>query len=147
MPNLRQAAQQALEALENAVRYHGIILMSDPPQDAWKYHRVEGNAKQAISAIKEALAQPVQPEQEPPQHSLKAHWTNDKRIGVVACVTRPDGGVHLMQTIIDPPLPVQRCALCNYQHGHQIGCKNNPVDIALANLAQPPTASRRTHEH
>lgn len=34
--------------------------------------------------------------------------------------------------------PVQRCALCNYQHGHQIGCKNNPMDIALVNLAQPP---------
>jgi hypothetical protein len=33
--------------------------------------------------------------------------------------------------------PVQRCALCNYQHGHAIGCKNNPVDIALAKLAQP----------
>lgn len=25
----------------------------------------------------------------------------------------------------------KRCPLCNYQHGHQIGCKNNPVDIAL----------------
>lgn len=24
-----------------------------------------------------------------------------------------------------------RCPLCNYQHGHQIGCENNPVDIAL----------------
>ena len=40
---------------------------------------------------------------EPPQYSFKAHWTDDKRIGVVACVTRPDGGVHLLQTIIDPP--------------------------------------------
>jgi hypothetical protein len=56
----REVMQQALEALENAVLYHGIMLMSDPPQDAWKYHRVEDNAKQAITAIKEALAQPVQ---------------------------------------------------------------------------------------
>jgi len=56
----REVMQQALEALENAVRYHGIMLMADPPQDAWKYHRVEDNAKQAITAIKEALAQPVQ---------------------------------------------------------------------------------------
>lgn len=52
----------ALEALESAVRYHGIMLMSDPPQDAWKYHRVENKADKAIAAIKEALAQP---EQEP----------------------------------------------------------------------------------
>ena len=42
-----------------------------------------------------------------PQYSFKAHWTDDKRIGVVACVTRPDGGVHLLQTIIDPP-PTQK---------------------------------------
>ena len=52
---------------------------------------------------REALAQPPLPVQEPPQYSFKAHWTDDKRIGVVACVTRPDGGVHLMQTIIDLP--------------------------------------------
>lgn len=25
-----------------------------------------------------------------------------------------------------------RCPLCRYQHGHAIGCANNPVDIALA---------------
>ena len=24
-----------------------------------------------------------------------------------------------------------RCHLCDYQHGHKIGCLNNPVDIAL----------------
>jgi len=32
--------------------------------------------------------------------------------------------------------PAQRCSLCNYQHGHAIGCKNNPVDIALNKMAQ-----------
>ena len=31
-----------------------------------------------------------------------------------------------------PPAPqAERCKVCNYQHGHQIGCENNPVDIAL----------------
>lgn len=60
-----------LEALENAVRYHGIMLMSDPPQDAWKYHKVEDKADKAITAIKKALAQhdsvqaKPEPEQEP----------------------------------------------------------------------------------
>ena len=39
-----------------------------------------------------------------PKHSFKAFWTNDRRIGVVAVVYRQDGGVHLMQDIIDPPL-------------------------------------------
>jgi len=55
-----EALKLALVALENAVRYHGIMLMADPPQAAWKYHRVEDNAKQAITALREALAQPVQ---------------------------------------------------------------------------------------
>lgn len=32
--------------------------------------------------------------------------------------------------------PAQRCPLCNYQHGHAIGCKNNPVDIALDKMAE-----------
>ena len=32
--------------------------------------------------------------------------------------------------------PAQRCPLCNYQHGHAIGCKNNPVDIALNKMAE-----------
>jgi hypothetical protein len=32
--------------------------------------------------------------------------------------------------------PAQRCPLCNYQHGHAIGCTNNPVDIALDKMAE-----------
>ena len=28
-----------------------------------------------------------------------------------------------------------RCAQCGYQYGHQIGCVNNPVDIALSKQA------------
>lgn len=27
----------------------------------------------------------------------------------------------------------EQCPLCNYDHGHMIGCNNNPVDIALKN--------------
>jgi hypothetical protein len=29
-----------------------------------------------------------------------------------------------------------RCELCGYQHGHAIGCANNPVDIALKAASQ-----------
>ena len=57
-----EALKLALEALNKALRSHGLMLLSDPPQDAWKYHRVEQTAHEAITAIKEALAQP---EQEP----------------------------------------------------------------------------------
>jgi hypothetical protein len=39
--------------------------------------------------------------------------------------------VALREALAQP----ERCELCNYQHGHQIGCENNPVDIALN--AQP----------
>ena len=35
--------------------------------------------------------------------------------------------------------PKPRCELCDYQHGHAIGCDNNPVDIALK-LAAPQQA-------
>ena len=40
------------------------------------------------------------------------------------------------------PEPV-RCQLCNYQHGHMIGCENNPVDIALKQQAQPEQLADR----
>ena len=31
-----------------------------------------------------------------------------------------------------------RCPLCEYQHGHRIGCDNNSVDIALRDAASAP---------
>ena len=31
-----------------------------------------------------------------------------------------------------------RCPMCSYQHGHQIGCENNPIDIALRAAAPEP---------
>jgi hypothetical protein len=45
----------------------------------------------------------VQQPAEPPKYSFKVHWEEDGRIGVVAAVVRPDGGIHLLQDIIDPP--------------------------------------------
>jgi hypothetical protein len=41
--------------------------------------------------------------QEPLKYSFKAYWEIDGRIGVVACIERPDGGVHLMSEILDLP--------------------------------------------
>lgn len=34
-----------------------------------------------------------------------------------------------------------RCPLCSYQHGHAIGCENNPVDIALKARASKRSGS------
>jgi len=45
----------------------------------------------------------AQAEQEPPKYSFKAYWEANGRIGVVACIVRPDGGVHLMSEILDLP--------------------------------------------
>ena len=50
----------------------------------------------------------------------------------------------MLKIASSPPAPqAKRCKVCNYQHGHQIGCENNPVDIALKALAsvvqQEPT--------
>ena len=55
MTTQTETLKLALEALEKALRYHGMMLLSDPPQDAWKYHRVEQTADEAITAIKAAL--------------------------------------------------------------------------------------------
>jgi len=52
-----EAMKQALEALELALRCHGVMLLSDPPKDAWKYHGVEADANKAITALRTAIAE------------------------------------------------------------------------------------------
>jgi hypothetical protein len=47
--------RQCLEALESAVTYRGVMVLSDPPQDAWKFHGVERKANAVIAALKERL--------------------------------------------------------------------------------------------
>ena len=42
--------------------------------------------------------------------------------------------IHRLRAALTTPAgaaAMPRCLACNYQHGHQIGCINNPVDIAL----------------
>ena len=39
----------------------------------------------------------------PPEYAIKTHWEKDGRIGVIVCIVRPDGGVHVLQDFIDPP--------------------------------------------
>jgi hypothetical protein len=52
-----EVLKQALEALELALRSHGVMLLSDPPQDAWKTYGVDGNARQAITSLRQAIAE------------------------------------------------------------------------------------------
>jgi hypothetical protein len=42
------AAPELLEALQLALSAHGRMLLSDPPQDAWKAYGVEEKARAAI---------------------------------------------------------------------------------------------------
>jgi hypothetical protein len=49
---LHSVNAQLLEALELALRSHGVMLLSDPPQDAWKTYGVEAKARAAIAAAK-----------------------------------------------------------------------------------------------
>lgn len=109
-----EALKLALVALENAVRYHNIMLMADPPQDAWKYHKVEDNAKQAITAIKKALAQPPLPVQEPvgevtevSDNGFKCEFNRRLAVGT--------------KLYIAPPLLEQEPVVCRFCHSKK-GC-------------------------
>jgi hypothetical protein len=64
-----EVLKQSLEALELALRSHGVMLLSDPPQDAWKTYGVEGNARQAITSLRQAIKELES--QEP-----VAHWSD-----------------------------------------------------------------------
>jgi hypothetical protein len=52
-----EVLKQSLEALELALRSHGVMLLSDPPQDAWKTYGVESNARQSITSLRQAIAE------------------------------------------------------------------------------------------
>jgi hypothetical protein len=43
------AAPELLEALKLALSAHGVMLLSDPPQEAWKTYGVEQKARAAIA--------------------------------------------------------------------------------------------------
>jgi hypothetical protein len=51
------AMKQALEALESAKNNHGKLLLSDPPQDAWRFHRVDDAVSASITALRQAIEQ------------------------------------------------------------------------------------------
>jgi len=52
-----EALKMALETLGLAKHSHGVLLLSDPPQEAWKTYQVDAALSKTITAIKEALAQ------------------------------------------------------------------------------------------
>lgn len=96
---MRQEAVRSLNRkrqIENADRVHqGYEAMTQE-----KALQALHSENERLGLYKDAYAQP---EQEPPKYSFKAYWEIDGRIGVVACIERPDGGVHLMSEILDLP--------------------------------------------
>jgi hypothetical protein len=79
--------------------------------------------KQALFCF-DVTAPPQRTEQEPPNYSFKAHWEKDGRIGVVAAIVRPDGGIHLLQDIIDPPQPQEKPVMMEiFWDGEEAGVK------------------------
>ncbi len=53
-----EALKLALEALIAAKTNHGVMLMSDPPQEAWKFNQVDLKIFRAEEALRQALSQP-----------------------------------------------------------------------------------------
>jgi hypothetical protein len=51
---LHAVNQELLEALKLALSAHGVMLMSDPPQEAWKTYGVEQKARAAIAKAEAA---------------------------------------------------------------------------------------------
>jgi hypothetical protein len=46
---LHEVNQELVEALQLAIDSHGYLLMSDPPQEAWKAYKVEAKARAALA--------------------------------------------------------------------------------------------------
>jgi hypothetical protein len=85
-----KALRLALEAIKLANSSHNMVLTSDPPQSAWRYHNVDMKLREAISAIKAALEAKDEPvawiwEKEDGYTSIETHSLDDedmKNVGV-----------------------------------------------------------------
>ena len=55
MNKTTEALKMAIEAMKFAISNEGMMLLSDPPQSAWKFHGCEKKLEEAINACKEAL--------------------------------------------------------------------------------------------
>jgi hypothetical protein len=49
----REQVRVLVEALELALSSHGVLLMSDPPQDAWKFRGVDAKLCAALATVKQ----------------------------------------------------------------------------------------------
>lgn len=45
------AIEALIDAAKDALQYHGKHLLTDPPQDAWKHHRVSERLHDALAAL------------------------------------------------------------------------------------------------
>jgi hypothetical protein len=54
-----EALKMAIEAMSSAYSNHGLMLQSNPAQDAWLYHGCDAKLFKALQACKEALEQPL----------------------------------------------------------------------------------------
>lgn len=102
--------------------------------------QIAWNCKEALTAL--AQIEEAVGSQEPVAEVTRLDGY--KRIVGLRNWNRLDHGTKLYAS---PVAQQPRCPLCNYQYGHQIGCKNNPVDIALkARATQQPQAEAVPHE-
>jgi hypothetical protein len=49
---LTENVRMLVEAVELALSSHGVLLMSDPPQDAWKFRGVDAKLRAALATVK-----------------------------------------------------------------------------------------------
>jgi hypothetical protein len=122
----RQAAMDKVNAefTEEYIKYRtafpkGYIAPQQEPVQHWSDCAVHNGPAYPAGPCDCGVAQ------EPPKYAISAYWEEDGRIGVVATVVRPDGGVHLLNAIIDPPQPTQEpdALTIAYQSGYHDGKK------------------------
>ena len=69
-PKQEAALRQALEAMNLARAAHGQILLSDPPQEAWKAWGVSAALTKAMTATSEALDHAPSEREQPAETSI-----------------------------------------------------------------------------
>jgi hypothetical protein len=129
-----EAMKQALEALELALRCHGVMLLSDPPKDAWKYHGVEADANKAITALRTAIEQAEK--QEPRCAVIVEVFGKDWRLDYMSLPV----GKHRLYTqeyVYTTPPAAQPCPTC------EALARTVMMDQTAHDTITPPAAKRQ----
>lgn len=122
-PEQLAAMEQALEALNLARAAHGQMLLSDPPQEAWKAWKVGSVTRSAMEALRTVI------EQAKRQQALDKMAENERELGI-QMQPEPVGEAYLCDKCQTPFDGAWECPSCGHRSATKEPVYTHPAPAA-----------------